>query len=347
MRVARRFLKGSKWLILLASAVLYGQGDLATVTGVVTDSMKAVMVGVAVTIRNTDTNITRSVATNQDGYFTITELPPGPYELTATKTGFSTYLESKLVLETGQQLRNDIELRIGSVSETVSVTAEVAPLNTEDGAIKGAVVVQQEIQDVPLDGRDFTDIAFLVPGVLPKAEGGAGSAMAINGARSDNTNFYVDGFSDRNARGAAAQLRPNIDALEQFKMEVSGFSAQYGKMAGGILNMVLKSGTNQMHGTLFEYVRNDMFDARSFFDPVKLPLRRNQYGGTVMGPIVIPKIYNGRDKTFFMLSFEAYHQTDGVDPTEQCAHRCRAERRFLGGGEEHRRKDSDQGSPGQ
>ena len=268
---------------MFTPAAVFGQGDLATVTGVVTDSSKAVILGVTVTIRNTETNIARSIATNEDGYFTITELPPGNYEITASKAGFDTYLESKLLLETGQQLRNDIQLKVGSVSETVNVTAEVAPLNTQDGAIKGAVVVQQEIQDVPLDGRDFTDIAFLVPGVLPKAQGGAGSNMADQRARGDNTDFYVDGFSDRNARGANAQLRPNIDALEQFKMEVSGFSAQYGKMAGGVMNMVLKSGTNQLHGTVFEYVRSDMFDARSFFDPVKLPLHRNQYGGTLIG----------------------------------------------------------------
>jgi hypothetical protein len=299
------------WLALVAPAALFGQGDLATVTGVVTDSSKAVILGATVTIRNTETNLSNSITTNEDGYFTITQLPPGQYELTATKPGFNTYLESRLVLETGQQLRNDIELKIGAVSETVSVTAEVAPLNTQDGAIKGAVVVQQEIQDVPLDGRDFTDIAFLVPGVVPNAQGGAGSNMSVNGARGDNTGYRIDGFDDRNPRGAAAQLRPNIDALEEFKMETTGFSAQYGKMAGGIMNMVLKSGTNRLHGTLFEYVRNDMFDARSFFDPVKLPLHRNQYGGTLTGPLLLPKLYNGHNRTFFMLSFEGYHQTAG------------------------------------
>ena len=187
-----------------------------------------------------------------------------------SKPGFETYRESSIVLETGEQLRNDVQLKVGSASETVSVMADVAPLNTENGQIKGAVIAQQEIQDVPLDGRDFTDIAFLVPGVVPNAQGGAGTGMSVNGARGDNTDFRLDGFDDRNARGAAAQLRPNIDALEEFKMETSGFSAHYGNVAGGIMNMVLKSGTNQLHGTVFEYVRNDLFDARSFFDPYQL-----------------------------------------------------------------------------
>ncbi|MCL5742478.1 MAG: carboxypeptidase regulatory-like domain-containing protein, partial [Acidobacteria bacterium] len=298
-------------LALFAATPLFGQGELATITGVVTDSSKAVMAGVVVTVRNTETNQIRTVPTAEDGYFTLAQLVPGSYELTALKPGFRTYRQPDIVLETGQQLRADIELQLGAVSETVEVTASVAPLNTENGQIKGAVVVQQEIQDVPLDGRDFTDIAFLVPGVLPKAQGGQGSAMAINGSRADNTNFYVDGFNDRNARGAAAQLRPNIDALQEFKMEVSGFSAQYGKMAGGVMNMVLKSGTNRLHGSAFEYLRNDLVDARSFFDPVKYPLRRNQFGGVLSGPAVFPKLYDGRDRTFFLLSFEAYRQRDG------------------------------------
>ena len=310
--MARRRFPGSLgWLALFAPAALYGQGELATVTGVVTDRTRSVITGAAIALRNTETNAIRSALSNSDGYFTLTELAPGDYELTASKTGFSNHRQVRIVLDVGQHLRNDIELALGQVNETISVTAQPVPINTEDGAIKGAVIVQQEIQDVPLDGRDFTDIAFLVPGVLPNAEGGTGSGMAINGARSDNTNFYVDGFSDRNARGAAAQLRPNIDSLEEFKMEVSGFSAQYGKMAGGILNMVLKSGTNRVHGTLFEYLRNDYFDARSFFDPVKLPLRRNQFGATVTGPVVVPKIYDGHDKTFFMISVEAYRNIDG------------------------------------
>jgi hypothetical protein len=175
----RRLPAGSKWLALIAPAALFAQGEFATVTGVVTDRSKAVIAGVAIALRNTDTNAVRATVSGADGSFTLTELTPGSYELTASKAGFSTYRELRIVLDIGQQLQNDIELPLGPVNETISVTAHVAALNTQDGAIKGAVVVQQEIQDVPLDGRDFTDIAFLVPGVLPNAQGGAGSAMAI------------------------------------------------------------------------------------------------------------------------------------------------------------------------
>jgi hypothetical protein len=284
---------------------------LATVTGLVTDSSKAVMVGVAVTIRNTDTNIARTIKTNQDGLFTIPELPPGSYELAAAKDGFDTYSQSGIVLETGQRLRADIKLKIGNVSTTVHVTAVAAPLNTENGAVTGAVVTQQEIQDVPLDGRDFTDIAFLVPGVLPNVEGASGSDMSVNGARVDSTNFYVDGINDRNAMKAGPQMHPNIDALQEFKVETSGFSAQYGAMAGGVINMVLKSGTNQLRGTLFEYLRNNYLDAKGFFDPATLPLHRNQFGATLSGPVLVPKLYDGHDKTFFLFSYEGYRNTGG------------------------------------
>ena len=193
---------------------LLGQADLATVTGVVTDSAQAVMPGVSVSIRNTDTNEARTILTNAEGIYTIASLTPGPYVLLVEKGGFHAYQQTGIVLETGQTLRTDIKLEIGSVSETVSVKAEIAPLNTENGAVKGEVVVYAEIQDMPLNGRDFTELAMLVPGVVPKAQGGGGSFASVNGARADNTNFRVDGFDDRNIRGAAAQLRPNLDALE-------------------------------------------------------------------------------------------------------------------------------------
>src|SRR5690242_10336230 len=129
------------WLALAASTILYGQADLASVTGVVTDSTRAVIAGATVTIRNTDTNISHTIQSNEDGYFTITQLPPGPYQLTVAKPGFETYRESNIKLETGEQLRNDVPMKLGSASETVNVTAEVAPLNTENGQIKGAVIV--------------------------------------------------------------------------------------------------------------------------------------------------------------------------------------------------------------
>ena len=289
----------------LLPCLLYAQANLATVTGVVTDSANALVPGVALTIRNVETNITREITTSPTGDYTITNLAPGTYEVKAEMAGFRSYQRTGLVLQVGQVLRLDIQMELGAVTESVTVSTAPPTLNTESGTIKGDVIVHEEIQELPLDGRDFTDLAYFVPGVVPKAQGGQGSAMNVNGARATNTNFYVDGFNNRNARGAAAQVRPNIDALQEFKMEVSGFSAEYGRMAGGILNMVLRSGTNDYHGSLFHYLRNDILDARGFFDRDKNKLRRNQFGATLSGPVI-------RNRTFYLVSFEGYTQVIGL-----------------------------------
>ena len=307
-------------LALCSAGFLYGQAELATVTGVVVDSGNAVIPSVHITIRNKDTDLQRATQTNGEGYFTIPELPAGPYILEANSPGFETYRETGLVLETGQTFHADIKMVVGSVSEAVEVTADVANLNTDNGMIKGYVVTKAEIEDMPLITRDFTELALYVPGVVAAPAGEPGTFASINGARADSTNFLVDGIDDRNVRGAAAQLRPNLDAMQEFKMEVSGFSAEYGKMAGGILNMVLKTGTNSYHGTAFEYLRNDFFDAKAYFDSQKLPYKQNQFGGVFSGPLSLPKLYNGHDRTFFMFSWETqinpYGETYlGVVPT--------------------------------
>jgi hypothetical protein len=293
----------TQWLfaISLCAGTAFSQSNLATVTGVVSDTAAAVVANASVRIVNTDTGIDRQLVTNTSGDYTITNLAPGPYELTVTVPGFRVFKQTGIVLQIGQQTRVDVSLEVGAVTESVTVNASAVTVNTENGTIKGDVIVQEEIQELPLDGRDFTDLAFFVPGVVPKAQGGQGSALNINGARASNTNFYVDGFSNRNARGAAAQIRPSLDAMQEFKMEVSGYSAEYGKFAGGILNMVLRSGTNAIHGTLFHYLRNNKFDARGFFEEDKNKLRRNQFGATISGPLI-------KNKTFFLVSYEGYAQ---------------------------------------
>jgi len=284
-------------MTVLGAVSNWAQSNTATVTGDVTDSTGAAIAGATITIRNTGTNDERKVVTGQDGVFTIINLAPGDYELTATNQGFRRFVQRGIVLQIGQTLRSDIQLELGAVTESVSVDASIVAINTENGTIKGDVIVQEEIQELPLAGRDFTDLAFFTPGVVPRAEGGQGSGLNVNGARASNTNFYVDGFDNRNARGAAAQTRPNIDALQEFKMEVSGYSAEYGRMAGGVLNMVLRSGTNQFHGNLNYFVRNDLLDARGFFEREKTILRQHQFAATITGPII-------RNKTFFMASYE-------------------------------------------
>ncbi len=299
------------WVALLVAGQLYAQAELATVRGVVTDTTQKVIPAVRVTVRNMDTDAAHTVTTSQEGFFAVPQLPAGPYVIEAVSAGFETYRQKGIVLQVGQTFYAEIKLAVGSVNESVEITADVANLNTDNGMVKGYVVTTAEIADMPLNGRDFTELALYVPGVASAPAGEPGSFASINGARADSTNFVVDGIDDRNVRGAAAQLRPNIDSMQEFKMETSGYSAEYGKMAGGILNMVLKSGANSYHGTAFEYFRNDFFDSKAYFDTSKLGFHQNQFGGLISGPITIPKLYNGHDRTFFMFSWETLLQQYG------------------------------------
>ena len=310
MSLSRLARMGVKGITLIAFGLL-AQTPTATLVGTVFDPTGAVVAGASLEVRNSDTNQRHAAQSDAKGEFTILDLAPGRYEVEIVKDGFRSVHETNLVLEMEQTARMEFRLEPGAVSQSITVDATVPLLNTENGA-KGEVLVARQIVEMPLNGRDFSNLALLVPGVLPSAPGGLGSAFAINGARADNTNFVIDGFNDQNPRGGAAQARPNIDALEEFKMQTTGYSAEYGRLAGGVMNMVIKTGTNSYHGVLFEFVRNDLFDTRNFFDAKKSELRQNQFGGTLGGPISIPKVYNGRDRTFFLFSWESYRQVQGT-----------------------------------
>ncbi|MBI1899350.1 MAG: TonB-dependent receptor, partial [Acidobacteria bacterium] len=298
-------------LLLLSCLTARAQTPTATLTGRVTDSSGASLPGAVIQVRNLNTNEARIGESSLEGDYTFAGLMPGTYEVTFESRGFKRARESVLELQIDQAARLDIALQPGDIIESVEVTAELPVLNSEN-AVKGDVITSQEIVEMPLDGRDFADLAFLVPGVSRRAQGGSGSAFAINGARGDNTNFVIDGFNDRNIRGAGVQVRPPIDAMQEFKMQVSNYPAEYGQLAGGVMNMVLKTGGNAFHGAVFEFLRNDRLDARKFFDESKSKLRRNQFGGTLYGPLVIPRLYNGRNRTFFLLAWESYRQVLGA-----------------------------------
>ena len=278
------------------------QVNYASITGVVTDSLDAVIPGARVTTLNTGTGIETKVETNEVGYYTVLSLRPGAYEVIVETEGFRQFIQQNVSLETGQQLRLEVRLELGSLTETVTVTAAPPSINLENGAVKGDVIIHEEIQELPLQGRDFSNLAFLIPGVVPSGQGPG--RFSVNGSRGDQTNFYVDGVSNRNPVNGGAQVRPPIDAIEEFRVETSGFSAEYGNFSGGILNITMRSGTNQFHGRAFEFIRNEAFDARGFFDQERLKLRRNQFGGTFSGPIV-------KNKAFFLVSYEGRYQNIG------------------------------------
>ncbi len=298
-------------IVISYPSIACAQGAGATLAGRIIDSSGAVIPGAEVRLRNVATNQSRAAATREDGQFVFPSLEPGQYELTATHQGFQRRVETDLTLEVGQAVRLDVKLDPGSISETVEVRAELPVLNTEN-SVKGDVVISQEIAEIPLNGRDFSDLAYLVPGVYPRAAGASnGGQFTVNGTRNDNTNFVLDGFSNIGAKGSNIQSRPPIDAMQEFKMQVSGYSAEFGRLAGGVMSMALKSGGNQPHGSVFEYVRNDLFDARGFFDADKQKLRRNQFGASLSGPAYIPKAFDGRDHTFFLVAWESYRQVLG------------------------------------
>lgn len=267
------------------------------------------------------TNQVRKLKTDVKGEFIAPNLPPGVYEVTISEEGFRKLRQTGLELALDQEARMSFHLQMGAVTESVQVVASSVPLINTENSVKGDVVARQELIEMPLNGRDFTDLAMLTAGVNPNKQPNSGSGMAINGARADNTNFLVDGFNNQNPQNASPQAAPNLDAMQEFKIQTSNYSAELGRLAGGVMNVVLKSGGNRLHGSLFEFLRNDHVDARNFFDDSKSELRRNQFGGEVDGPVVIPKLYNGRDRTFFLVSWESYRQRQGaarlqVVPTE-------------------------------
>jgi len=288
------------------------QEPTATLVGRVTDPTHASISGAAIKVRNVNTNVLRTGQTEVNGEYTVSNLLPGIYDVTIEKPGFRPLRETSLELTADQTARVDVQLPVGTVSETVTVTAQVPLLNTETSS-RGDVIARKEIEQIPLNGRDFNDLAFNVAGVQPSETGFKGAPYVVNGARADASNVVIDGLNDENPRDAGAQARPPLDSLQEFKLQTSGFSAEYGRLAGGVVNMVTKTGGNQLHGSLFELVRNDLFDGRNFFDPAgaKSKLRRNQFGGTLTGPLVIPKLYDGHDKTFFLVSWESYRQVQG------------------------------------
>jgi Carboxypeptidase regulatory-like domain/TonB dependent receptor/TonB-dependent Receptor Plug Domain len=288
------------------------QAPTGTLVGRVSDTARAVVTGASVRVRDLSTNEIRTAKTNAQGEYTVSDLDPSTYEVTISMASFKEVDESSIELQAGQTARFDVVLQVGSVEEKVEVTTEVGVLNTETSD-KGDVISPVEISEMPLDGRDFNDLVFNVAGVSPAEEGTKGSAFVANGARSDATNVIVDGLNNTNPRDSGAEATPPLDSLQEFKVQTSNFQAEYGRVAGPVINLSIKKGGNSLKGSIFEYFRNDLFDAGNYFDApgTHSELRRNQFGGTLGGPVYIPHLYNGHNKTFFFFAIESYRQVAG------------------------------------
>lgn len=293
-------------LLLAGSALIFtgaalGQGT--TVTGRVSDPTGAVIPDVKVTATNQDTAVSNTTYTNAEGYFTVPNIPVGRYTISAQKAGFSTEQTSDLVLQVGQTVRMDISLKVGDVATSVEVQASAPVIQAETSSV-GAVVESRQILGVPLNGRSLFSLLALAPGVQntgisPRVGGGPGNS---------NNNFTIDGTSNNDtisARGEGAY--PSLDMVQEFEVVNVNAPAEFGR-GGAQIRVVTKSGTNRLHGSLFEYNRNREFAARNFFSPVNPPFNRNEFGGSIGGPVWIPRLYNGRNRTFFFVNYEGLRE---------------------------------------
>lgn len=327
-------MKFTMWLPSLFATVVAGFAQTAStsILGTVSDSSGATVAGAKVTILETDTGITREEITSNTGDYNFPLLNVGNYEVTVTKAGFKTESRRGIQLELNQKARVDFTLEVGAITERVEIQSAAPILNTEDASL-GLVVNTRTIEELPMNGRNIGSLAVLQPGVFfggrmgydGGVSGSTGTgggvpipgdtiAISANGQRDTDQQATLDGVTITEARVNTVPFTPSVEAIEEFKVLAGTYSAEYGTHAGAQLIMVLKSGANQFHGTAFEFLRNDKLDAEDYFQnyfnaPGAAPkpknqLRQNQFGGVFSGPIWIPKIYNGKNRTFFMFDYE-------------------------------------------
>jgi hypothetical protein len=321
------------WAALCAlGATLYGQQTTATVTGNATDPSGGVLPKVTVKLTNTRTNVMRETETDSAGVYSIPFLPAGSYQLSASATGFKTANVQPFDLQVGQTARVDLRLEVGEVTQSLDVSASASALQTESVSV-GSVIDAGKIVDLPLNGRNFVQLAQLAPGVQPGTPGsitvrrGRGSigetarsfgqtAISANGARDTNNRFYLDGVEFMDYDAFSYPFALSVDSLSEFRVETSTYSAEYGASPGGQVSILTRRGTNSLRGTLWEFNRNDAltqtYDAIADKSATPPRLNRNQFGANIGGPVVLPKIYNGKDKTFFFFNWESGRLTSGA-----------------------------------
>jgi hypothetical protein len=292
-------------IMLLGSALAWGQATSGEITGVVNDSTKAVIPGVEVVATNTATGVSRNGLSEANGLYRIPLLSPGPYTVKASMTGFKTAVREGITVTVGQMARVDLTLEVGNISETVTVSGEASPIETEQGRVS-TLVDSKRILDMPLNGRNIYTLMQLAPGAVNSTstvqEADTNSA-SVNGGRANFNGYWLDGVTNRGLSGGT-NITPNVDSIQEFRMETLNFSAEFGSSSASVVNVVSKSGTNSFHGTVYEFLRNDNADAREFFDETKPEYKRNQFGASFGGPIK-------KNSTFFFATYEGLRQGTG------------------------------------
>ena len=317
-------MRKAAFVSLLACALVRAQAPTAEFTGTITDSTGAAISGALVTLTNPSTNQQRSVRSNDVGIYVFPTLPPGAYNLKAEASGFSSQVRNAVELQVGQVARLDFNLNVGNVSEVIEVTGGAPVLETETANI-GAVVENRRIVELPLNGRNYLQLVSLIPGATTNARPPGVAQLRMGGARSDFTvsvsgqrlafnRYTLDGIENTDVNFASYLVLPSIDALQEFKVESGIFQAEFGRATSQV-NVSTRSGGNQFHGVLFEFLRNSEMDAKNFFDSPSRPIpafKRNQFGFTLSGPASIPKVFSGKDRLFFMVNYEGLRESKGL-----------------------------------
>jgi len=312
------------FLLLTTCRLGFSQTITADILGTVTDSTGAVVPGAKITLTAVDTSIKLEATSNASGDYLFAQMKPGHYSLVVSKEGFQTYTLTDITLQVGQRPRVDVALQIGAVTQTIEVSAGGVQLLETQTSTVGKVIDNRVVTELPLNGRNFISLMVTTAGVAPLLNGVAeasfwtGQAMISNsvaGLRESNESFLVDGIESRSARFGGVGMRPQVDAIQEFKMQTSNFSAEFGR-SSAVINTTLKSGTNVIHGTGFEFIQGQQLDANNFFNNLSgtpKPLtKQNDFGGVLGGPLVLPHLYNGRDKTFWFLGYEGIRYRQGA-----------------------------------
>jgi len=315
------------FLLWAAAQPALSQVITGDILGTVQDQTGGVVPRAKVVLTAVGTGLTFTATTDEGGNYLFAQLKPTHYSLKVSKEGFQTTTISDIELLVGQRPRVDVTLQLGAVTQSVEVSAGGVQLLDTQTSSMGQVVQQKPIIELPLNGRNFMQLAVLSVGVAPittgtsPATGWVGQTNITTspvGLRESNESFLVDGIESRNARFGSVGLRPSIDAIQEFKMQTSNFSAEFGR-SSAVINSTIKSGSNTLHGTGFEFLRNSSLDANNFFyNLVHVPVpkfQQNNFGGSLGGPVVLPHIYNGRDKTFFFANYEGIRRRRGISGT--------------------------------
>src|SRR5713226_976631 len=304
-------------LVSLSAAIAFAQTVTGAISGTVKDSTGAVLPNAQVEVLNQDTGIARTVQSDAAGRYSALLLPLGNYKVTATVQGFQTEVRSGIVLTVGREAVVDLAMAVGATTQSVEVAGEAALINTTSSTVQGLVSGEQ-IRELPLNGRSYNDLALLNPGVIynrttgSSSTDGFGVRMSVNGARSNNNLYLIDGTVTNDTSQTAGTVNADslgVEGIREFAVLTHNYSAEFGHSAGGVVNAVTRSGTNQFHGSLYEFLRNSDLDARDFFQPGAIaPFRRNQFGGAIGGPVK-------KEKIFFFGNYEGFRQVLDIPTT--------------------------------